>query len=144
MKVIHTLTAGTIALLIFIQPPKSITDNDRAMEDSEKSCEGYTSLALFIFNVTTWKGAATSKPWNNSFFLHNWCDFYAALKKLPCFLHSWGIRKYLFIMFQIYILREIPVRDDDSGPNGKLLSYRQQMCFIDNDKTSYYQCANSL
>ena len=40
-------------------------------------------------------------------------------------------------------LREIPVRDDDSEPNGKLLSY-QQTYFINNDKTIYYQCAKTL
>ena len=57
IKVIYILTAGTIALLIFIQPPKSITDNDRAMDDSEISCKGYTTLPLFIFRVTTWNDA---------------------------------------------------------------------------------------
>ena len=36
-------------------------------------------------------------------------------------------------------LREMPVRDDDSGPNGELLSYRQNTYFIKNIKTSYYE-----
>ena len=38
-----------------------------------------------------------------------------------------------------HTLRKIPVRDDDSEPNGKLLSYGQQTYFINDDKTNYYE-----